>query len=76
MLQQAELFAERLKSEVGLDPARQAERGFLLALGRPPTNAERDAAAKLIARARPARVLPRHLQRERVRVRAVSSASA
>jgi hypothetical protein len=49
MLQQAELFAERLKSEVGLESVRQAERGFLLALGRSPTNVERDAAAKLIA---------------------------
>jgi hypothetical protein len=49
MLQQAELLAERLKSEVGLDPGAEAERGFELALGRDPSNAERDAAAKLIA---------------------------
>jgi hypothetical protein len=49
MLQQAELFAERLKSEVGLDSAAQAGRAFELAFGRAPTNAERDAGAKLIA---------------------------
>jgi hypothetical protein len=48
VLQQAELFGERLRSEAGPEPARQVERGFQLALGRPPAGPERDAAVKLI----------------------------
>ena len=48
MLQQAELFAERLRSDVGLQPDAQAERGFGLAFGRAPTDAERSAAVSLM----------------------------
>ena len=49
MLQQAEFFAERLKSEDRSDAAKQIERAFELAFARPPTRAERDAAGTLIA---------------------------
>ncbi len=49
IVQQAGLFADRLRSEAGPDPALQAERGFRLAFGRAPTAAERTAAARLIA---------------------------
>jgi Protein of unknown function (DUF1553)/Protein of unknown function (DUF1549) len=48
VLQQAAYFAERLEREAGRDPAREAERGFALAFGRPPTALERDAAVSLI----------------------------
>jgi mono/diheme cytochrome c family protein len=49
IVQQSESFADRLRTEAGADPARQAERGFLLAFGRPPTEAESTVAARLIA---------------------------
>jgi hypothetical protein len=45
---QAEHFAERLRREAGDDPARQAERAFRLAFGRPPSAAEKAAAVALI----------------------------
>ena len=48
VIQQAESFADRLRTEAGPDPARQAERGFHLAFGRLPSILERDAAVKLI----------------------------
>ena len=48
VLQQAALFAERLQREAGADPARQADRGFALAFGRPPSSSERTAAVALI----------------------------
>jgi hypothetical protein len=38
----AEAFALRLRREAGPDPARQVERAFLLAAGRPPTARERE----------------------------------
>ena len=37
---QAEIFADRLRNEMGRDLAAQVGRGFLLAFGRPPSNAE------------------------------------
>jgi hypothetical protein len=49
IVQQAGFFADRLRSEAGPDPARQADRGFRLAFGRAPTDSERTAAARLIA---------------------------
>jgi mono/diheme cytochrome c family protein len=49
ILQQATHFAERLEREAGPDRSRQAERGFALAFGRPPSSIERDAAVSLIA---------------------------
>src|SRR3954454_14627596 len=48
MLQQSEFFAERLKSDVGLDANLQVDRAFKLTFGRGPTTDERDAAMKLI----------------------------
>ncbi|WP_165066334.1 PSD1 and planctomycete cytochrome C domain-containing protein [Paludisphaera rhizosphaerae] len=48
IVQQAEAFARRVAAEAGPDPERQAERGFMLALGRSPNPAERTAAAALI----------------------------
>jgi mono/diheme cytochrome c family protein len=48
LIRQAGFFADRLRAEAGPDPACQAERGFRLALGRPPTAVERTAAARLI----------------------------
>jgi hypothetical protein len=48
ILQHSRFFADRLKAEAGPDPARQADRGFLLAFGRDPSPAERDAAIALI----------------------------
>ena len=49
IIQQAALFAERLQTEAGADPARQAERGFEMALGRTPSPSERGAAEALIS---------------------------
>jgi hypothetical protein len=49
VLQQARGFAERVTSDVGPEPAAQAERGFRLAFGRAPTDGERDAAVRLIS---------------------------
>jgi mono/diheme cytochrome c family protein len=48
VVQQAGHFADRLAAEAGTDPARQAERGFGLAFGRTPSDAERAAAIVLI----------------------------
>ncbi len=48
VVQQAAYFAERLMREAGPDPAQQAERGFQLAFGRAPSDAERTAAMALI----------------------------
>jgi hypothetical protein len=57
MAEQAGHFANRLRREVGDDPARQVDRGFALALNRDPTDAERrtsleflDAQARRIGR--------------------------
>jgi hypothetical protein len=47
--EQATYFAQRLASEAGPEPGRQAERGFRLALGREPSRSEREAAVSLIA---------------------------
>jgi hypothetical protein len=49
VVRQAACFAERLRAEAGSDPARQIDRGFRLAFGRPPSFAERAAAISLIA---------------------------
>jgi len=48
MIAQSDAFADRLAREAGTDPARQVERGFLLAFGRSPSPRERDAAVGLI----------------------------
>ena len=40
--EQARRFAERVVWEVGIDPSKQVERAYLLALARPPTKTERD----------------------------------
>ena len=48
-LQQAELFARRLEADAGGDAAAQVDRGFRLALGRPPTDAERGGAVRLVS---------------------------
>jgi mono/diheme cytochrome c family protein len=48
LIDQARFFADRLKADAGDDPSRQAERGFLLAFGRAPTNAEHAAAVSLV----------------------------
>jgi len=47
-LAQAGFFAERLKAEVGEDPAKQVTRAFELALGRKPTEKESAAAVELV----------------------------
>jgi hypothetical protein len=49
IIQQADFFADRLRTEAGPDPACRADRAFRLAFGRPPTSDERNAAARLIA---------------------------
>jgi hypothetical protein len=49
VIKQATYFAQRLEAEAGRDPGRQAERGFRLAFGREPSQAERDAAVSLIS---------------------------
>jgi len=49
-VQQAELFARRVRQEAGADTAAQAERAFRLALGRAPSLEERQAALELISR--------------------------
>jgi hypothetical protein len=48
VLQQAELFAERLRRETGDDPAAQVRRGFRLAFGREPSAEECAAAVRLV----------------------------
>jgi hypothetical protein len=48
IIQQADAFATRLKSDVGPDPARQVDWGFVLAFGRPPNPTEKAAAVSLI----------------------------
>src|SRR4029453_8888841 len=48
MLQQSEFFADRLKSDPGLDSGNDVDRAFKLAFGRPPASEERAAAVKLI----------------------------
>jgi hypothetical protein len=48
LVQQAGLFAERLKREAGDDPAAQVRRGFRLAFGREPSAEESAAAVRLI----------------------------
>ncbi|AMV40396.1 hypothetical protein VT85_23395 [Planctomyces sp. SH-PL62] len=48
VVQQADAFARRIAAEAGPDPEKQVERGFALALARPPTPAERAAGAALI----------------------------
>ncbi len=49
-MEQAEVFAARVRSEVGFEALRQAERAFLLALGRAPTEKETQASVDLIRR--------------------------
>ena len=46
----AGLFAQRLAREAGPDPARQVERAYLLATGRPPTAGEKELAVKFLAK--------------------------
>jgi mono/diheme cytochrome c family protein len=48
VVRQSELFAQRLRTEAGRDPAHQAECGFRLAFGRSPSPNERAAAVKVI----------------------------
>jgi hypothetical protein len=48
VLQQSEYLAERLKSDVGLDPKVEVDRAFRIAFARPATAEERDAGAELI----------------------------
>jgi hypothetical protein len=48
VVQQAELFAERVRREAGEDVAAQVGRCFELAFGRTPTQAEREGAAQLV----------------------------
>jgi mono/diheme cytochrome c family protein len=48
VLQQADLFARRLRREAGDDPAAQVRRGFALAFGRQPDAAEMPAAVALV----------------------------
>jgi hypothetical protein len=48
VIQQAALFAERLRSECGPNAPQQAERGFQLAFGRRPSHSEQVAAVSLI----------------------------
>jgi hypothetical protein len=50
----AEEFAKRLRHEVGSSPEQQAERAYLLAVGRLPTSNEKRLAAEFIA-SQPAR---------------------
>jgi hypothetical protein len=48
VIRQAAFFAERVASEAGPEPARQADRAFRLAFGRGPSETERAAAVSLI----------------------------
>ncbi|MDG3006050.1 PSD1 and planctomycete cytochrome C domain-containing protein [Paludisphaera mucosa] len=48
VVQQSEAFARRIAAEAGPDPEKQVERGFALALARPPSAAERAAGSALI----------------------------
>ena len=43
----AQSFAERVRREAGDDPAAQSTLAYRLAFGRPPTDAERDRAARV-----------------------------
>jgi uncharacterized protein YoxC len=49
---QSEIFAERLRNEVGRDVTGQIDRGFRIALGRPPRQREAQTAAQFIERQR------------------------
>ena len=71
VLQQASFLAERLEKEAGTVPELQAARGFALAFGRAPSDAERAAAGGPHPLPRHGRVLQGPVQCERVRVRAV-----
>jgi hypothetical protein len=59
LLQQAGRFAERLRKESGSEPTSWIERGFWLALGRAPTNAEKNDASALFAHDSSAEALTR-----------------
>ena len=48
VLVEAKMFAERLRKEAGGDVQKQIERGYRLALGRPPTAFERAKTAEFI----------------------------
>ena len=48
--EQARYFAERVVWEVGIDPEKQIERAYLLALARPPTALERGRMAAFLSR--------------------------
>jgi hypothetical protein len=50
----ADAFARRLRREAGHDPARQVERAFLLAAGRPPTTREKELSVRFLKK-QPAR---------------------
>jgi len=56
----ADRLAARLRREVGEDPARQVDRAYRLALGRPPNDREREPARRVVATYGPA-VLARAL---------------
>ena len=62
-------FAGRLRREAGDDVGRQVERAYRLAFGRPPDADEVASRADVRRRARPGRVLPGAVQRERVPLR-------
>lgn len=48
IMQQADIFADRLRNEAGPRPGQRIDRAFLLAFGRPPSPVERRAATELI----------------------------
>jgi hypothetical protein len=48
IMEQAEIFAQRLRKDAGPEAGRQIRRAFLLALGRKPSPVEQQAAAELI----------------------------
>src|SRR5581483_9396283 len=49
-LRLADRFADRLRREAGDDPGRQVDRAYRLAFGRPPDDAEREAARRVVER--------------------------
>jgi hypothetical protein len=48
IVEQSEVFANRLQRESGEDPARQVQRGFLLAFGRTPSSREEQVSMQLV----------------------------
>jgi hypothetical protein len=48
ILEQADIFAKRLRNEAGIQVSQQIDRAFLLAFGREPSPAEKRAAMEMI----------------------------